>query len=181
MNGGVPIESELPFSIIGLRLNRPALQGVEVYAAEIPALRFHIDIGCVCGIGKRPEAVSAKQVFPAAIGNPSRVLRIPHPNTVVLQSSKNVIRIGIVDAHVIKLRNRQIVAFPPGVAAVVGVPDAAIVAGDEMIGIVGIYPNRMKIPMRSVANTAKALAAILAHNQGEVGLVNLVFVFRIDD
>ena len=50
-----------------------------------------------------------------------------------------------------------------------------------MIAIVGIHPDIMEIPVCAVPDHAEASAAILAHNQCKVRLVNLVLVFRIDD
>ena len=52
-----------------------------------------------------------------------------------------MIRISVIDTHVIELPDRQIIAFPPTVAAILGIPDAAIVARDDIVGIRGIDPN----------------------------------------
>src|SRR5437763_15473635 len=60
-------------------------------------------------------------------------------------------------------------------------PNASVTAGDDMIAIVGIHPHIMETPVCAVPDHAEASAAILAHNQCKVRLVNLVLVFRIDD
>src|SRR2546430_4749734 len=77
------------------------------------------------------------------------------------------IGVGVVHAHVIELRNRQIIALPPGIAAIVGIPNAAVITDDEVIGIVGIHPNIVEIPVRSVSDSAETSAAVLAHDQGK--------------
>src|ERR1043165_495336 len=86
-----------------------------------------------------------------------------------------------VNADVIELRHRKILSFPPPVTAVIRVPEATIIACDQMIGIVRIDPNIVKVSVRSTGYIAKAAAAVAAGYQRPVRLVNLVFIFRIDD
>jgi hypothetical protein len=78
-------------------------------------------------------------------------LRVAHPHAVVLQAAENVIRLGVVRTYVIELRNRKIIAFPPGVAAVLGIPNASVIAGDHMISILGIHPHTVEITVCAAA------------------------------
>src|SRR5437879_11113221 len=102
------------------------------------------------------KAVSSKNIFPAPIGDSSWVLRIADPHAVVLQPAKDVVRIGAVDTHVIELRDRKVIALPPGIAAIVGIPNAPVITGDEVIGIVGIHPPIVEIALRTVPTSAEA-------------------------
>src|SRR6266566_7897729 len=81
----------------------------------------------------------------------------------------------------IELRDRKIFALPPLVAAVVGVPDTAVVSSDHAIGAGRIDPDVMEIAVCTVADAAEALPAIGAHHERTIGLEDAVLVFRIDD
>src|SRR5208282_3895445 len=94
----VPIEAQLSFSIIGLRLDEAALQREAIDARDKAALRFGVNVARVGWIGKRPKPISATKVFPPAIADPAWILRIAHPHAVVLQPAKHVIRISVVRA-----------------------------------------------------------------------------------
>ena len=177
----VPVEAQLAFSIVLLRLDDARFQREAIDAGDESALRFGVHVAGVSWIRKHPESISSQKIFPAAIGNPAWILRVAYPDAVVLQTAKDMIRIGVVGAHVIELRDRQVVALPPGVATVVGIPDASIVAGNEMLGIFRIHPHIMKIPVGAIADRAETPAAVFAEDQAKVGLVDFVFVFRIDD
>src|SRR5260370_26683789 len=181
VNWSIPIEAQLPFSIVWLRLNKLAFQREPIDSPNKAALRFGINIACIGRIGKYPETISAKNIFPVAIVEPARILRVAHPNAVVLQPAEYVIGVGVVHTDVIELRDGKIVALPPGIAAVVGIPNASVIAGDDMVGIIGIHPHVVEIPVRAVPDSAEAPAAILAHNHREVRLVNFVLVLRIAD
>src|SRR5713101_8818487 len=50
-----------------------------------------------------------------------------------------------------------------------------------MVGVRRIDPDVVEIAVRSAGDVAEALAAVIAGDERSVGLVNLVFVFRIDD
>src|SRR4029077_18424581 len=126
-------------------------------AANISALRFRVNIIGVRRIRKNPEAVSAEKVLPAIVGYPARILRVTNPRAVVLQSSKNVIRIRLIHADVIKLRNRQVVALPPRISAVVGIPDSTVITCNQMIGIFRIHPYIVKVPMGRATDDAETL------------------------
>src|SRR3712207_9516927 len=63
----------------------------------------------------------------------------------VLQAAVDAVRIGIIDAHVIELRDRKVVAFPPLRPAIVGIPDAAVIASDDGLGVRRIDPKRVLI------------------------------------
>src|SRR5258708_3397151 len=182
MNRSIPVEAQLPFSIIGFRLDQPAFQRDPVDSPNKAALRFGLNVVLLVGrTRKPPEPVPSKKIFPAAVGNPAWILRVAYPHAVVLQTAENVVRISIVRAHVIELRDGKIVPLPPSVAAIVRIPNASVIRGDNVIGIVRIHPHIVKIAVRAVPDSAEALPSVLAHDQREVWLVHFVLVFRIND
>ena len=77
----------------------------------------------------------------------------------------------IVHAHVIKLRHRQVFAFPPFAAAVVRVPHPAIVSHEHHLRVGRIDPHIMAVAVRALkaAHYRKTLAGVLAHNQRAIG------------
>src|SRR5207245_1420715 len=75
----------------------------------------------------------------------------------------------------------EVIAFPPAIAAVKGIPNAAVVAGDYIVGVVRIDPDIVKVSVRAAGDVAEALAAVVARNQRSVRLVDFVFVFGIDN
>ena len=95
---------------------------------------------------------------------------VADPGAVVLQPAVHVVRPVHVHTHVVELRDRQVLRLPPFVGAVVGIPDAAIVAGDDVVGVARIDPHIMEIAMRAAGDVAKAAASIRAHNQSAPGL-----------
>ena len=61
----------------------------------------------------------------------------------------------------IELRNRKVLGLPPAITAIVRIPQTAVVAGDQMIGIVRIDPDVVKVTMRAARNITEALAAVI--------------------
>src|SRR5258706_16126754 len=61
VNGSVPVEAQLAFSVIWLRLDGTAIQRDAINAANISALRFGVDIVGVRRITKNPEAVATEK------------------------------------------------------------------------------------------------------------------------
>ena len=181
VNRSVPVEAKLAFAVVRLRFNRAGFQRNAIHAPNLSALRLGVNIVGVGRVRKNPKAVAAEKVFPTAVRDSTRVSRISHPHAVVLQPAENVIWIGCVNAHVIELRNRQVVSFPPGISAVVGVPNSAVISCDHMLRIVRINPNVVEIPVSAARNIAEAFSAVAAHDQAEVRLINFVFVLGVDD
>src|SRR5580765_311151 len=165
VNRSIPVEAELAFAVVGLRLNRAGFQRETIHAADFTALGFGVDVVGIGRIGKYPKAVAAEQVFPAAVSDTAGILRIANPDAVVLQTAENVIRICVVGADVVELRNRQIGALPPTAAAVIGIPDTTVIPSDQVIGVFGIDPDVVKITVRAAADGAETFAAVFAHDQ----------------
>ena len=103
---------------------------VAIDSANLAALVFRVDVIRISRVLEHPESIAVEHIFPTMIGDAARVLRITYPRAIVLQSAIHLVRILLVDAHVIELRHRQIFSFPPFAAAVVRVPHPAIVSGE---------------------------------------------------
>ena len=176
----VPVVAQLLLEACG-RLDESRQARATVDAAEEAALRFGIDEVGVGRIGPHPEAVAEIQVVPARIRDAARKRRITGPRTVVLQAAVHLVRVLVVDAHVVELRNRQVVAFPPAIAAVVAVPETAVVAAHHVVRVVRIDPHVVPVAVRAAAGTGEALAAVERDDQREVRLEDLVGVLRVDD
>src|SRR2546423_2609697 len=178
VNRSVPIEAELLLLVARQWLDGPRLVRLAVDAPDLTALVFGVDVVLIGGIYEHPESVAAIHVLPAAAGDAARVLRISDPRAVVLQPTVNVVRTIVVDTHMVELRDRQVVRLPPFVAAVEGIPDAAIVAGDDAIGGVRIDPEIVEVPVRSIGDSAEALAAVITYDEWTVGLEQAVSLPR---
>ena len=156
---------------------------VPIYASDFTALILGIDVIRISRVLEHPKPIAIEHVFPARVGNATGVLRVAHPRTVILQTTVNVVRIVIVHAYVVKLRDRQVFAFPPFAAAVVGVPHSAVVSHEHHLRVGRINPDIVAVAMRALktAHDRKALAGVLAHNQRAVSLEQAVRIFGIND
>ena len=75
-----------------------------------------------------------------------------------------MVRIRVVHAHVVELRNRQVHQMPPAEAAINAGPQAAIIAAKDQVGVAGINPNCMVIAV-GIGGGAEAASAVRAHQQ----------------
>ena len=186
-NGGVPVEPQLGVAPeIGrteLRLDVPRLVGTHVDAADAATLVFGKDVVRIGGIGEHPEAVAVEHVFPARTGDAARICGVTYPGAVVLQAAIDVVGVGVVEADVVELRDRQIVGLPPLIRAVVGNPQSAVVPGKHVFGVGRLDEDVVHIAVHAgePADVAEALATVLAHDEIAVGLVEAIGILRIDD
>src|SRR5439155_1887512 len=79
----IPVEPEL-FLIVRSRLDVASFMRVAIYPANFAALIFGIDVIGISRIGKHPKAIAVVHIFPARIGDATRVLRVAYPGTVIL-------------------------------------------------------------------------------------------------
>ena len=158
----VPVEAQL-FLVVRLGLNVARFVRVAIYPADVAALVFGIKVIGIRRIGEHPETVAVVHVFPLRVGDAAGILRFADPGAVVLQSAVNLVRIGVVHADVIELRDGQVFAFPPFAAAVVGIPHPAVVAGEDGLRIGRVNPDIVHVAMRALetADGGEALAARL--------------------
>src|SRR5436305_13106016 len=70
---GVPVLKQF-FLVVRLGLNVALFVGMPIYPADVTALILRINVIGIARIGKSKETISIVQVFPAAIGDPTRIL-----------------------------------------------------------------------------------------------------------
>ena len=154
-----------------------------IHAPDLAALILRVNVTGVGWIGEHPEAVTVVHIFPAMVRDPAGILRITDPRTVILEPAVNSIRVFIIQTHMIKLRDRKVFAFPPFAPAVVGIPHAAIVSGEDGLRIYWIDPDIVVIavaPLKA-ADDRETFAAVFTQNQRAIRLENAVGIFRIDN
>src|SRR5438067_445939 len=144
----VPIVAQL-LLVPALGLDIALLERLAVDPRDVPALIFGVSEVGVRRIGEGPEAVAAEQILPAAVGDAAGIFLIADPRAVVLQAAVDLVRVLVVGADVIELANRKVVCLPPPVGAVIAVPQAAIVAADNGLGVVGVDPDVVPVAVRS--------------------------------
>src|SRR5437879_6278763 len=81
----------------------------------------------------------------------------------------------------VKLRDGEVVAFPPFAPAVVGIPHPAVITGKDSLRIGWIDPDTMNVPMHPTANRGEAFPGILTDNHCAVGLKKAVGIFWINN
>src|SRR6202035_6097878 len=101
-------------------------------AADAATLVFGKDVVRIGSVGEYPEAVAVEHVFPARTGDAARIGGVTYPGAVVLQAAVDVVGVGVIEADVVELRDRQIIGLPPLVRAVVGNPQSAVVSGKHV-------------------------------------------------
>ena len=95
-------------------------------------------------------------------------------------SAVDVIRKLIVDVNAIELAGRNVELRAPALAAVESYRGAAIVRDDEVVWIVRVDPQIVKIAMRA-GQVLPSLSAIRRTQCRRTHHINRVFVFRIDE
>src|SRR5204863_5959488 len=169
MDGRVPVEAQL---LVVARLGLDVAVGARpaIDPPDESALRLGIDRVGTARVHQRPESVAPVEILPGRVGDAAGPRRVTHPGAVVLQAAVHLVRVLVVDAHVIELRDGKVVALPPAVAAVVGNPQAAVVSADDMLRILRIDPEIVPVAVRAAAAAAEAAATVLAGNERVVGL-----------
>ena len=147
-----------PYCAYGLMERVSCVYAID--AAEFPALRFRIDVVRVGGIFPRPEAVAAVHVLPTRVGDAARVGRIADPGAVVLQAAVDVIGLGVVDADVIELRDRQVHHVLPAMCRHRDCARGRHRRRRRRFGMRGIDPDVVEIAVRAARYRAEAAPAI---------------------
>src|SRR3954470_3820261 len=171
----VPVVAQL-LLVAALGLDIALLERVAIDSADMPALRFGVGVIRVRRIGEGPEAVAAEQIFPAVVSDPARVFAVADPGRIVLQPAIDLIGVLVVGADVIELADRQVVGLPPAIGAVVGVPEAAVVAAHGIFGIVRVDPDVVPVAVRPARGVGETLAAVFRYRNRKAHLEQAVGV-----
>ena len=92
-----------------------------------------------------------------------------------------MVRICVVDADMVELRDWQVDHVFPSAAAILAAGEATVVGVEDEVGIVGRDPHIVVVGMGLVGRALEALPAIIAEQQDEVALEDFVLVFGVDD
>src|SRR6185437_10315814 len=99
---------------------------------------------------------------------------VADPGAVVLQAAIDLIGVLVVGADMVELADRQVLGVPPAGAAVVGVPEPAVVAADHIFGAGGIDPHVVPVDVRRSAGIGEALAAVFGNDRVEAHLEDAI-------
>ena len=122
--------------VLGTRPDRRRLTGAQIEPVERPFLRLHVDDGRILGIVARLEAVAAADAVPVAGADAGPVQRPRRAadGPVVLRAAADVVeRLRVVGRDPVELRQRQVGEVPPGLHAVVGLVESAVVAEEHVV------------------------------------------------
>ena len=70
------------------------------------------------------------------------------PDSIVLQSTIDVVRGLLVGVNCVELTHSGLVIFNPVLTTIIADIDSAIIAIDQMFGVVGVYPQCMMVDVR---------------------------------
>ena len=117
---------------------------------------------------------------------------LPHlgrapPGAVILQAAIDVVRVIVIDRNMVELGERHVAHKTPCFTAVMRYSQAAVVADDNVTGIVRVDPERMVIDVQRVAGLAtiddrvqfEGLAAVDRHAQACCNIVESIGIRRI--
>ena len=179
----VPVEDQRGVAGPRLRLDVHRLAGAAVVSREVSVLPLAVDDVGIRRVHLRLEAVAAEGDEPVLVGDAlaaDRPRRPPH-GVVVLRAAVDVVeRLVVVHRHAVELRDGQVGMEPPGAAAVPGFVHAAVVADDEVVGVVRIDPQRVAVHVHAAPlDVPPGAAAVLGHVQEGVEHVHAIDLVRV--
>ncbi len=177
----VPVEPQPGLARRRQRLDVLAVSRAQVQPVQVSSLPLEVDDVGVVRIAHRGEAVAAAQVLPVAVLDAAGRFARPAPGAVVLQAAVDPVRLRVVHADAVELRERQPVTQPPLGAAVVGDVDAAVGAGHHVRGVARVDPQGVVVGVDPPADRFPARPRVPAHPARGPGLVDAVGVPGIGD
>ena len=181
----VPIPAERRAVLVFLRLNADALAGTLVDACHHAVLERGVDRVRILGVDARHEAVAVLGHEPVLVQD--AVLgtgpRRSAERIVVLQSAVDVIeRRRVVGVDVVVLRERQVREEGPGRGAIKRAVEAAVVADQQVAGVVRIDPDDVVVDVHvPLAKRPQRLTAIVGDLEDHVGNVDAIDVNRVGE
>src|SRR5215510_633883 len=97
------------------------------------------------------KSVAESDVAPVLVLDPARTSRRAHPRTVVLQPAVDVVGLLHIEAHVIKLPNRNVAAELKRVGLVIRLVHAAVRADVKLKGVLRVHPDGVIVAVRATA------------------------------
>ena len=157
-----------------------ALARLEVEAGDVAALGLDVNRVRIGRVLRRVEAVAAADRGPVGVGQLTLAPpRRPAPGTVVLIAGADAVGVVHVVADDVGLPDRERVQEVPVAALVPRLRHPAVVADDDVVGVVGIDPHRVMIDVNAHGRIADRLAAVIRIVQRRRGEVDAIRILRV--
>ena len=162
-----------------VRAGRPAWTdavasaGAQIDAVRVAILRLRVEDRPVRLIVLGVEAVAAANPEPVGVEDAVAAARRARsaPAAVVLQAAADVVRLPHVGADRVELPDRHGVHVLPGVTAVVGDVETAVVAEHQVIAVLRIDPDRVMVAVRNALDRVPRFAAVGGLEERRTALV----------
>ncbi len=181
-DGRVPVEPVGRLGQRGLGPDALGFAGLEVVALDAAHLEVAVHDPPLDGVELGVVAVAAAGRHPVVVedAGPLAGVRGAEPVAVVLEADVDVIGVAHVEADVVDL-GPGLRGHSVGVdAAVPGDVDAAVVAADDVAGVLGVDPDRVMVGMGPAEDLLEALARVAADIAGAGIDVDDELVRRVD-
>ena len=139
---------------------------ISVPVVHIPALIHRIALARFSRNRRHIKSIAKQNLLPLAIFDTALNPMIGRsvPTSVILQPTVNIVGLLIVDIHMVKLSNRNVLRISPSLAAVIRNIQSPIVAIDHVFWILGMHVKRMMIgvDMSPISQNIPVFATIFA-------------------
>ena len=79
LDWSVPVEAELLLAVLRIRLNCARFMRPAIYAPDLAALGFRVNVIVIGGVLPHPKTVAAIHVFPTRVGDAAWIRRVTYP------------------------------------------------------------------------------------------------------
>ncbi|MBA7678698.1 hypothetical protein ES703_86976 [subsurface metagenome] len=166
-----------------LRADDLLLASSHVCSHDIASLRFTQEKLLIHRVNDDMKAVTKTDHPPVVIQDPKRlsVAARAIPGAIILHSSTHIVeRFSVISVYLIKLPDREVIHIIPGLSPVRGNTYSSILSLPHPVGILGVYPERVKIHMCFPRDTPEVLPSIDGKRQSGRDCVDLVLIHRIN-
>ncbi len=174
----VPVPAQRRAILVFLGFDVDPLAGAAVVADEAAVLPLRVDDVGVGGIDHRVETVAEDGDEPVAVANAVHVggARRAALRRIVLRASVDVVeRRVVVHGDLVKLRDRQVRDVAVALASIPRFVEPAVAADDQVLGILGIDPERVVIHVfPALAQRAERLASVFGDMEQRIHRVDAV-------
>ena len=179
---GVPVPAQRRAAGVRLRLDVEALPAAPVEARNHPVLQLRDDDVGVLGVDHRVESVAPEGYVPVRIAYAAaQRLRRPAQRVVVLRAAVDVVeRLVVGGRDLVELGQRQVGEEVPVLAEVMSLVQPAVVAEDQMLGVVRVEGDRVMVHVHALrGEPAPRLAPVVGHLDEGVERVDAVEAVRV--
>ena len=178
----VPVPAQRGAVGIRLGLDVQPLLAAPVEARQHPVLQLRIDDVGILGVHHGIEAIAPQRHIPVRIADAApQSLRRPSHGIVVLRPTIDVVEGLVVGGRdLVVLGKRQVREMPPALAEIECLVQSAVVAQDQMLGVVRVEGDGVMVDMHALGRQpAPALASVVGHLHEGVHGIDAVEAMRI--